>query len=530
MAGLAAIGAGVARSEVSAERVVLVANANDPASLSIARHYMQRRGVPAENLFTVDTSTDRSLSWPTFVQELYNPLKVSLTEAGWIDAALSRQTDRAGRLQAVVLDHRIDFLLLCRLPYLIERQSTPDPEEPNPRAQTDAASVDSELALLMAHGTQRKGILGNPLFNQTDPGPHRQQQVLRVVRLDGPGEFAVKEMIDRGLYAERYGLRGNAYIDKGGPHDQGNEWMEETAGICRELGFPTIVDEGKSLMGWDQRFDAPAIYFGWWTFHPKGVLADRAVRFAPGAIGFHLHSFSAKELRKTDRHWTGPLVDRGISFTVGNVSEPFLGGTHHPHILLRMLADGRTCGEAAYAALPVLSWMAVAVGDPLYRPFKQPLQQQRERVEDTSATTLSLDAYVVAREMRRLILSSASGDALDLGERLYPRYGSPALAYELARLHAARREPDALPRYAKAFLRRDRPKPGERGLTFEMAELLRENLQFTTALSLYQSLLADPTLPAEARKAYLSGGVAAASASGNGTLAATWREELDAMQ
>ena len=70
---------------------------------------------------------------------------------------------------------------------------------------------------------------------------------------------------------------------------------------------------------------------------------------------------------------------RGVTATVGNVFEPFLDFTHRPNLLLRALSQGKTFGDAVYYALPALSWQAVAIGDPLYRPFKVSLEDQEQQ-------------------------------------------------------------------------------------------------------------------------------------------------------
>src|SRR2546422_4372969 len=90
----------------------------------------------------------------------------------------------------------------------------------------------------------------------------------------------------------------------------------------------------------------------------------------PGAIAYHLHSFSAATIRSRTAHWVGPLLDKGATATVGSVEEPYLGGTLDvPAFFGRLIALGFSFGEAAYGAMNVLSWQTTVVGDPLYRPF-----------------------------------------------------------------------------------------------------------------------------------------------------------------
>ena len=78
---------------------------------------------------------------------------------------------------------------------------------------------------------------------------------------------------------------------------------------------------------------------------------------------------------------------------MGNVFEPYLQFTHQPHLLLRALARGATLAEAAYFALNVLSWQAILIGDPLYRPVAIELDEQMKNIERHVAARLVLRRY-----------------------------------------------------------------------------------------------------------------------------------------
>ena len=154
-----------------------------------------------------------------------------------------------------------------------------------------------------------------------------------------------------------------------GADQVGEEWLERTAEQLRTLGFDPYVERTEELIPPETLFEVPAFYFGWWKAHPEGAIAAPRFRFPPGAIAIHIHSFSAITVRASDKAWLGPLVAKGATATVGNVYEPFLEYTHHPHLFLEALAKGWTLGESAFYSLPVLSWQAVLIGDPLYRPL-----------------------------------------------------------------------------------------------------------------------------------------------------------------
>ena len=62
------------------------------------------------------------------------------------------------------------------------------------------------------------------------------------------------------------------------------------------------------------------------------------------------------------------FIERGGSFAVGQVMEPFdFGVADIEIILVNMLAHNLTFAEAVWSALPVLSWQNIPVGDPLAR-------------------------------------------------------------------------------------------------------------------------------------------------------------------
>ena len=54
-------------------------------------------------------------------------------------------------------------------------------------------------------------------------------------------------------------------------------------------------------------------------------------------------------------NWIPAFVSKGAAAVFGNVYEPYLGGTHHPHVYALALARGMSSGEAATAAMPFLS-------------------------------------------------------------------------------------------------------------------------------------------------------------------------------
>lgn len=379
--GLLLVGAlaGAAPTEEAA-RTIVVANAAEPESVELARHYMVARAIPAENLYALPLPEAEVIPWTVFVEELYNPLRARLVKDDWIDAIFLGGHDEWGRRNALSVGHRIAYLVTVRGVPLTVRGGHPQEPLAAERAglpktfHTPIASVDAELALLARDGWGVAGHLPNPLFNDADPPATRRGEVVRTARLDGPSAEVVRAMIDGALAAEGNGLFGRAYVDTSGPHTAGVKVLEKTAALLREApsNVPLAelaVHEEKGPFPVHARFDAPALYFGWYSREPDGPFLLPGLRFPPGAIALSVHSYSAATLRDAQAWWSAPLLTRGAAVTVGNVHEPYLPFVHRSDLFAEALFEGAPVGEAAWRALPVVSWMAVLLGDPLYVPF-----------------------------------------------------------------------------------------------------------------------------------------------------------------
>ena len=390
----------VARAAIDPGTVAVVASARDPESVALARDYARSRGVPEANviLLEVPAAAAASVDWAGYSRLILNPLRAELARRGLVTGAPGEVPDARGRLPLLADgDPKVRWIVLCRgLPWLIRRDPGPDGKARGPSADSESASVDSELALLAMPDGEVAGARPNPWFGKAEEDASTRR-IIRTARLDGPTAAGVRRALDGARLAEERGLRGRAYVDTGGPYRDGDLWLGRVGTLARQLGFPTDIETTRAPIGADARFDAPALYFGWYEASPRGKLAEPEARLAPGAIALHLHSFSAVALRDT-RGWTGSLVEKGAALTFGNVAEPYLGLTVRPDLALAGLAKGLTAGEAAWSATPVVSWMGVVVGDPLYRPFELPLHEQLDPRRHP-ADALSGYPYIRAAEL-----------------------------------------------------------------------------------------------------------------------------------
>jgi hypothetical protein len=145
--------------------------------------------------------------------------------------------------------------------------------------------------------------------------------------------------------------------------------LKQAADAARLYGMETIVDEQEGTFPKGFPLSHVGLYAGWYSEQVTGPFAEKTVEFLPGAVAYHLHSFSARTIRNEDQNWAAPLIAQGATALMGSVHEPFLAGTPDIGIFVdRLLNRGYSLGEAAYASEKSISWMTTVIGDPLYRP------------------------------------------------------------------------------------------------------------------------------------------------------------------
>lgn len=483
-------------------RVILLANRDDPDSLRIAEHYAAVRGVPRTNIIAQSMPQTETITWPEFVSTVWQPLQDELVRRKWIDAIPMTLTDAVGRKKYAIAGHRISYLVVCRgVPLRIahspELYAPPLPPFDRAEFRTNEAAVDSELSLLAQTNYPINGFTPNPLFHNDHPSEWEAAQVVKVSRLDGPTVADALALVDHALMAERTGLLGRAYVDVANKNPAGDRWLESAAAQLSGLGFDLDVDRRPETFPVAARFDAPVLYFGWYADSINGPFTLPGFRFPPGAIAVHVHSQSAETLRSDTARWCGPLVARGVTATVGNVFEPYLGFLHRPDLLLQSLARGDTFGDAAYYAEPVLSWQAIAIGDPLYRPFARPFEEQWK---DRASLPPSLAGYAALRELHLLEAKHQPDAALAAAHAAMQEQPNLALGFALARQREQAGDLAGAVRELAFAARLATFPPDEWALAREAAQLLQRAGAAAESTQLYAHLLQDPALPAELRE------------------------------
>ncbi|WPJ95217.1 TIGR03790 family protein [Coraliomargarita algicola] len=508
-------------NQALADSMVIVVNRNDPDSLAIGQYYASQRGIPESRIVELSAPTEETISLTEYVETVANPLLNALLDHEWVKGVKDGSKDHYGRERLSVSIHDISFVVLIKGvplriandPALLEEDTANLPKQ----FRVNNGSVDGEVALLLAPPrTSMTALMPNPYFGKSSVAKTDANRVLRVSRLDGPSQAKVINLIDRTLEAEQIGLMGRAYIDTGGPHEKGDAWIRAAGEMVESAYFDTDFETSKRAMDYSDRLDAPAIYMGWYRTHAQAQWRAPKWPVPAGAIGFHLHSFSGTSVRDS-KTWLGAFIAQGYCATVGNVYEPYLEYTHRPQVLLAHLMAGGNFGEAVALSLPALSWQSVAIGDPLYRPFKVSLEEQLKESKDTTFA-----AYASIRESNRLLATEGSEAAIAFARSRFVSQPSLALAYRLAQLYAAagkeREGVEALKiiRYITKF------SVDEFVLVQKIANFLHKHDESELALRLYKNILEERDLDKRLKISLYEGGAPVAQASGEAALSSHW--------
>jgi len=221
-----------------------------------------------------------------------------------------------------------------------------------------------------------------------------------VCRIDAPTLAAAQASITRAqnLYANRatqiilldsYNLSIGSQLDNGGlygagdPFNAGPDYPDARA-VMQTFGWTVRYDttsnfvdpaeETRALIGFATYGENHSLSGAGDDPAGNGTYPTAGYKYARGAIFNPLESYSGRNLNGLGQHPSIPqgqvadFIAAGGTFAVGNVWEPFsFAVADNEFLFQRMLVNQRTWAEAAYSAIPVLSWQHVVLGDPLGR-------------------------------------------------------------------------------------------------------------------------------------------------------------------
>ena len=384
------------------DEILIVANKNCSESLSIAQFYCAKRGVPKGNILALPLGTEpgytitrfnynKQLSEP-IREELFTPgagkqIRCLLTTYGVPikvegRGPLEGQEEKLRQLRKSVEQEKNRIERLNKNP----GKSAKAKEDVNRKvAQLESeidriigketgASVDSELSMVLFGNYDLYRWRPNILKNNT---LFQSLNTLMVCRLDGPDQGIIKGLIEKALKTEKTGLKGIAYIDSRGIAEERNLYstgyfdqsLRDLAALIRLRTNIDVQEERTEKLFEAGACPRTAIYCGWYSLRKYIDAFD----FVDGAIGYHISSLEAVELRNAEStQWCPAMLKDGITVTLGAVAEPYLHSFPEPKSFFQELFNGRCLVEAYYRTKPFNSWQLVLIGDPLYKPFKRP--------------------------------------------------------------------------------------------------------------------------------------------------------------
>ena len=410
------------------EATLVLYNQNVADSRKLAAYYSKVRNIPFSNLVGFKCTTREIISRSDYEKLIMTPLKDLFQKNHWWESSKAEGSDKIssnGRIKFVAIMYGMPLKILSDP----VRRKSGNSGTIRGHGNNDASSVDSEIACLGIELKKLNGAISNPYFRSSKAGGSPKS--LLVSRIDGPDFENAKRLIDDAIAVEETGLWGHAVLDianlaqeKGQAYITGDRWLENCGDFYQRAGIPVIYDRFSSLIpGGFPLGDDVILYFGWYAANAQGPFANTKFKFKRGAIAAHIHSYSASTLRTTLKHWSGPLVARGACAVLGNVYEPLLQMTTYLDIFNARLLAGFTFVESAWIATPVLSWMQVMIGDPLYQPFK-------------SNVKISKDIDYAYKAFKMSVLSWAEdGDKLKTQFELVSKEINDGSMLEFAGLH-----------------------------------------------------------------------------------------------
>lgn len=384
----------LASATVKPENILVVVNRKMAGAEKIARYYMNKRAIPATNIFIVSTTITEIISRNEYNQKLHLPLQNLLRKPQYQN------------INSLVLIHGIP--LKVRPPKLTKKEmnqlTTIQKEldeltsgnQTDPKKNTEItsrirrikklsgedkrAAVDSELSLVKAGEYGLRGSLKNPHFQHQRKrwSALEKEEVMLVSRLDAPSTKDVYRLIDDSYTVEQEGLQGVGYFDarwqeiasvKLTAYTRYDSYIHKTAAVVSNQ-MDVILNQQEEVFA-PQSCPNAALYTGWYSL---GSYVD-SFSWVRGAVGYHIASGECTTLRNSKvQAWCVQMIQRGVVATIGPVYEPYLQAFPPPDLFFALLIEGKSLGESYLKSLPSLSWQMVLVGDPLYTPFKKKIE------------------------------------------------------------------------------------------------------------------------------------------------------------
>jgi len=438
--------AAAAASALDKTEVLVVYNKSFQGSKELAEYYAAKRGIPAEHVIAIDTSTAECIERVTYIDTIEKPIRK------WIDGhepallkikcillmrgvplGIFRLKDEKTETAMRQAERDLGAVEPLRKPLVDEKARLEDEVRKDPaksaqieprirqidaqlleldmrlswlgflrdaarRAWNDVteftdAAVDSELAVMYFENHRLKYWMPNLLHfsNLTRPDCRLFPKTFMTCRLDGPSDALMRRIIDDSIAAEQKGLEGVAYFDaRNATIQRDAKGRINLYQVYEELIRRAAKQVEKT--GMKVVLDTKPEVF------PPNSCPNTALycgwysiaKYVPafqwvkGAVGYHIASAEATVLRNPKTEvWCKRMIEEGVVATFGPVSEPYLHSFADPGQFFPFLLTGRyTVAESFWYTNPVDSWMITLICDPLYTPFRRNPKMTLEQLQE----------------------------------------------------------------------------------------------------------------------------------------------------
>jgi uncharacterized protein (TIGR03790 family) len=387
--------------------ILVLVNRNAESSVGLAKFYMEKRGIPEENMLQLWVTDKEECTREAYEKKIAGPVREYLEEnrgEKFIRCILimhglplkiappaltgpeKEELEDLRKQQQALRKRAEEFKKAGKEDSdLLKEEQKGIKERISSVGRTkQGASLDSELALVFYKDYSLEGWVPNPVFigNRAKRLKNMPRKVLMVSRLDGPSSETVRRMIDDSIEAEKNGLKGTSYFDARWkkPNEEKRKAglkgyalydlsIHLSGEIVKKSGrTPVVINDKQELFQPGECPDA-ALYCGWYSLARYVDAFD----WMPGAVGYHIASGECTTLKRPkSRVWCKMMLEKGVAATIGPVAEPYVQAFPVPEMFFGLLVDGRWNLAECYAlSNPFLSWQMVLIGDPLYSPFKR---------------------------------------------------------------------------------------------------------------------------------------------------------------
>lgn len=337
---------------------IVLYNIDNESSIEWALWYQQQRNIPNENMLGLHTSTSEHLdTLDEFQDQIMQPVRNYLNANPTIERRI------------------IGFIVGYNVP---GHYGIPYENEEEEWFHTGGFSISSEL--------QCPGVVHSifGMFNYDSPKYIGRTAVLpearlnratmangryMVARIDGPTIDDAKALTLRAKVIEgSQSLVGHVWYDYTDSAISGSEWY--WLKLAAEHTFPNVT----TLVAFNadtEQTPLDAFRFGTHDINGWDNNRLRGTPAGPRVLAFNLNSFGAvtvRDIHGGEGFATGVYVpnaiDVGYASSIGATGEPQQGLAPHPDIILSVLVEGWTLGEAFYLGSPYHNWFWEIIGDP----------------------------------------------------------------------------------------------------------------------------------------------------------------------